>query len=60
MAIYPTPEEDMVTILSHTEGPWIEGSIIAYGCTSDLRVPETNTSTCMDNGRWKPDPSDIT
>ena len=56
---YPTPKDDVVTVLNHTEGPWIEGSIIVYGCASDLKVTETNTSTCMDNGQWEPDPSDI-
>ena len=59
---YPTPSDEnlMVTILRHTEGPWIEGSIITYSCASGLKVAETNTSTCMDNGQWEPDPSDIT
>ena len=58
---YPTPSDDMVTILSHTEGPWLQGYTVNYSCASGLKVTdETNSSTCMDDGRWEPDPSDIT
>jgi hypothetical protein len=58
---YPTPADEMVTVHSHTEGPWLEGHTISYSCASQgLKVTETNTSTCMDNGQWEPDPSDIT
>ena len=59
---YPTSKDDsdVVTILSHTEGPWMEGNNITYSCTSDLMVTKINTSICMDNGQWEPDPTNIT
>ena len=59
---YPTLGDEAVTILSHmhTDGPWLEGSTISYSCPSGLKIAGTNTSTCMDNGQWEPDPSDIT
>ena len=49
----------MVTILSYTKGPWIEGSILTYSCSPGLIVTESNMSTCMDNGQWEPDPMDV-
>ena len=55
---YPVPGDNniMARVLSHTEGPLIEGSIVTYNCSPGLNVIESNMSTCMDNGQWEPDP----
>jgi hypothetical protein len=50
------------TIQSHiwSKGPWLERHAISYSCASGLKVIEMNSSICMVNGQWEPDPSDIT
>ena len=50
----------MATVLSHTEGPLIEGNIVTYSCSPGLKIIESNVSTCMNNGQWEPNPLDIT
>ena len=55
---YPTPEDDAVSISSHGDS-LIEGTTVNFSCPSGLTVIGPNTSMCMNNGRWEPDPSGI-
>ena len=41
--------------------PALEGATITFTCHSglhDMVLTGPNTSTCMDNGKWEPDPRD--
>ena len=39
--------------------PIIEGSSITFRCPPGLMLSGYNTSTCMRNREWKPDPENI-
>lgn len=45
----------MISITQYTE-PAIEGSIVLFGCPSGLVLTGPNSSTCIRNGEWEPDP----
>ena len=36
-----------------------EGTTITLGCLSGLVLAGSNTSTCMGNGQWEPDPREV-
>ena len=35
--------------------PVIEGTIVTFSCPPGLILTGSNTSTCTENGEWKPD-----
>lgn len=45
-------------VIVNTEGPLIGGIMISYSCSIGQTISGPNTSTCMDNGQWEPDPMD--
>ena len=42
----------------HT-GSSLEGSIVNFTCPPGVPLSGPNTSTCMENGRWEPDPREV-
>ena len=47
--------DDSVRVTSY-RNPAIEGTVIALGCPPEQILTGSNTSTCMGNGEWEPDP----
>ena len=39
--------------------PGVEGSIATFSCPPGLVLIGPNTSTCMKNGEWEPDPREL-
>ena len=37
----------------------IEGSTVNFTCPTDLVLNGTNSTTCMGNGEWEPDPQEL-
>jgi hypothetical protein len=54
----PILRDESVIISANTEGPILGGSTISYSCSNGRTLTGFNTSTCMDNGHWEPDPVD--
>ena len=41
------------------EDPALEGQNITFTCASNQILIGPNTSTCMENGEWEPDPREV-
>ena len=39
--------------------PALEGASVTFGCPPELVLVGSNTSTCMGNGQWNPNPANI-
>ena len=40
--------------------PAIEGTTVTFECPHEHVLIGPNTTTCMGNGEWEPDPRDLT
>ena len=56
---YPLVEERRVLIAEYSD-PALEGHSVTFGCPPGLIMVGSNTSTCMENGKWNPDPVNVT
>jgi hypothetical protein len=50
--------DDSVQV-TNNRNPAIEGTIITFSCPTELILTGSNTSMCMMNGEWEPDPRQI-
>ena len=41
------------------EDPAVEGESITFTCFPSLVLNGPNSSTCMENGEWEPDPREV-
>ena len=41
------------------EDPAFEGNRVIFTCLSGLMLNGSNSSTCMGNGEWEPDPREV-
>ena len=41
------------------EDPALEGENVTFTCLSGAILSRSNSSTCMENGEWEPDPSEV-
>ena len=41
------------------EDPALEGDVITFTCSPGQLLNGTDTSTCMRNGEWEPDPGEV-
>ena len=48
-----------VQVTNH-RNPATEGVTITFSCPNELILTGSNTSTCMMNGEWEPDPKQTT
>ena len=39
--------------------PALEGATVTFGCAPQYILMGPNTTTCMENGEWEPDPSEV-
>ena len=39
--------------------PALEGTTVTFNCLDGLVITGPNTSTCMRNGDWEPDPQNL-
>ena len=39
--------------------PAIEGTSVTFSCPPELVLTGSNTSMCMRNGEWEPDPQEL-
>ena len=53
---YPLTTDPMLSILRYTE-PAMEGLTILLDCSPGLVLTGPDSSTCVRNGQWEPDPS---
>ena len=57
---YPLAEERRVLVIEYSD-PALEGASVTFGCPAPgLIIVGSNTSTCMENGQWNPDPATVT
>ena len=50
---------DSVPIIDSYDGLSIEGSTIIFSCPPGLELIGPNSAICLENGKWKPDPSGL-
>ena len=51
---------DSVNITGNTQDiPVMEGTTISFSCHPGLILGGPNSSTCMGNGEWEPDPREV-
>ena len=55
---YPIVEERV--FVTEYSDPALEGDSVTFGCPPGLIMVGSNTSTCMENGQWNPDPATAT
>ena len=53
-----TLANDAVIVEGH-EDPALEGESIIFSCRDGLTLIGPNSATCMGNGEWEPDPSEV-
>ena len=51
----PVLQPNIYTTVNHSK-PLIEGSILSFTCSSGLTLSGPNTTTCLSNGQWIPNP----
>ena len=39
--------------------PVMEGFVVSFSCRSEFTLSGPNSSTCMRNGEWEPDPREV-
>ena len=49
-------DSDSIMIMGYTE-PALEGTVLSFDCPPQYALSGPNTTTCMGNGEWEPDPS---
>ena len=47
------------TLMIVNVDPTLEGTTVTFGCTPQYVLTGPNTTTCMGNGEWEPDPCDV-
>ena len=50
--------DDSVIIKGYME-PSLEGAVLSLACPPQRVLIGTNTTTCMGNGEWEPDPREV-
>ena len=51
---------ETVVVSEYTpDWPVVEGTNVIFGCSNGLVLSGPNVSTCMENGQWVPDPSEV-
>ena len=51
--------EDSSVRITDYQPPMLEGSNLTLSCCSGLELVGSNTTTCMGNGEWEPDPRQV-
>ena len=49
----------VIVVTGSEDNPPIEGQSITYTCPPGFMLNGTNTSVCMRNGEWEPDPGEV-
>ena len=47
-----------ITVVGYVD-PAIEGTTLTFDCPPEYVLTEPNSSTCMRNGKWEPDPREV-
>ena len=57
---YPSPATtvDSIRVMGHTD-PALEATVVTFSCSPGLVLTGPNTTTCMDNGQWEPNPREV-
>ena len=48
-----------VVLVTEYNDPALEGAGVTFGCSPGLILVGSNISTCMENGKWSPEPGNI-
>ena len=51
-------DNDSITIIGYVD-PALEGATLAFECPPQYILIGPNTTTCMGDGEWEPDPREI-
>ena len=51
--------ENSSLIVSTYRAPALEGVVVYFTCANRLVLTGPNSTTCMSNGEWEPDPKDL-
>ena len=58
--VAPLVDDSILQYPSGDINPAIEGTIITFSCSaSDLVLTGPNSTICMSNGEWEPDPTEV-
>ena len=49
--------DEGILAAGHSESPALEGTSVLFSCPPGLVLAGLNTTTCMGNGEWEPDPN---
>ena len=49
----------LVHVSGYIDGVALEGNIVSFSCSSGLVLTGPNSSICMRNGEWEPDPREV-
>ena len=52
-------EELEILMVNSDTDVHVEGTSVIFGCPSGLVLVGSNTSTCMENGEWNPNPANL-
>ena len=53
-----TPDSEGIEIMNYV-APAIEGTTVTFKCLSQYDLIGPNTTVCMENGEWEPDPREV-
>ena len=46
--------------ITNNQSPTVEGTSVSFGCNvPQLQLEGPNSTTCMESGKWEPDPSNV-
>ena len=55
----PASQVDVSTMIIGYRNPAVEGTNVTFSCPRGLVLTGPNTSTCMRNGEWEPNPGEV-
>ena len=49
---------NLITVMGYMD-PAVEGATVIFGCPPQYVLVGPNSTTCMGNGEWEPDPGEV-
>ena len=56
---FPLSNDSSGIVIADYSHPAIEGTNVSFSCPNGLVLTGSSTATCMGNGEWGPDPSQV-
>ena len=55
---YPKITDNSVALMNFSD-PATQGTSVAFGCSETLVLTGPDSATCMSNGQWEPNPTEV-